>query len=106
MSGVLVRELNPGAAEGPLDGRRALDDSWAWPEIGRGRCRCGRVDQSFNARCCALSCAPMSDRRKVLVLVGSPRKTGNSAALAEAAARGAQDAGADVALRFVDDFIQ
>jgi multimeric flavodoxin WrbA len=50
--------------------------------------------------------ACMSDPRKVLVLVGSPRKTGNSATLAEAAARGARLAGADVALRFVDDHIQ
>src|SRR5688572_12692348 len=50
--------------------------------------------------------ARMSDPRKVLVLVGSPRKTGNSAALAEAAARGARASGADVALRFVDDHIQ
>jgi multimeric flavodoxin WrbA len=48
----------------------------------------------------------MSDSRKVLVLVGSPRRNGNSATLAEAAAQGAQAAGADVSLRFVDDHIQ
>jgi multimeric flavodoxin WrbA len=54
----------------------------------------------------ALYLARMSDPRKVLVLVGSPRKNGNSATLAEAAARGARDAGAEVSLRFVDDHIQ
>jgi multimeric flavodoxin WrbA len=47
----------------------------------------------------------MTDRRKLLILVGSPRCAGNSAILAEAVQRGANASGAQVALRFVDDFI-
>jgi multimeric flavodoxin WrbA len=47
----------------------------------------------------------MSDAPKVLVLVGSPRRNGNSAALAAAAARGAEQAGARVSLRFIDDHV-
>ncbi|WP_248924675.1 flavodoxin family protein [Paenibacillus hamazuiensis] len=46
-----------------------------------------------------------TDSRKLLVLVGSPRRQGNSAALAEAVRRGAEEAGASVALRFIDDYI-
>lgn len=41
----------------------------------------------------------------VLVLVGSPRRDGNSAALAAAVARGAAAAGAEVRTRFADDHI-
>jgi multimeric flavodoxin WrbA len=48
----------------------------------------------------------MSDARKVLVLVGSPRKNGNSATLAAAAARGAEAGGTEVVLRYADDHIQ
>ena len=47
----------------------------------------------------------MAEARKVLILVGSPRRSGNSATLAGAVERGAQAAGAEVRLRFVDDFI-
>ena len=47
----------------------------------------------------------MADPRKLLILVGSPRRTGNSAALANAVQRGAERAGTQVALRFVDDYI-
>src|SRR5690606_36084344 len=45
----------------------------------------------------------MSD--KLLVIVGSPRRNGNTATLAEAVQRGAEAAGAEVALRFLDDQI-
>jgi multimeric flavodoxin WrbA len=47
----------------------------------------------------------MIEPRKLLVLVGSPRRTGNSATLAKAVQRGAEAASAQVSLRFVDDFI-
>jgi len=43
---------------------------------------------------------------KLLILVGSPRRTGNSATLAEAVQRGAEAAGTEVLLRFIDDFIR
>src|SRR3546814_4199107 len=42
---------------------------------------------------------------KLLILVGSPRRNGNSATLAEAVRRGAEAAGSDVTLRFLDDYI-
>lgn len=42
---------------------------------------------------------------KLLVLVGSPRRNGNSATLAEAVRRGAEAVGTDVTLRFLDDHI-
>ena len=42
---------------------------------------------------------------KLLVLVGSPRRNGNSATLADAVRRGAEAVGTDVALRFIDDHI-
>jgi multimeric flavodoxin WrbA len=47
----------------------------------------------------------MTEPRKLLILVGSPRRAGNSATLAKAVQRGAEVTGAQVALRFVDDFI-
>ena len=47
----------------------------------------------------------MSHPQSLLVLVGSPRRSGNSAALAAAVVRGAEQAGARVALRFIDDHI-
>jgi hypothetical protein len=47
----------------------------------------------------------MIEPGKLLVLVGSPRRAGNSATLAKAVQRGAKAAGAQVSLRFVDDFI-
>jgi multimeric flavodoxin WrbA len=47
----------------------------------------------------------MTEPRKLLILVGSPRRAGNSATLAKAVQRGAEASGAQVALRFVDDFI-
>lgn len=45
----------------------------------------------------------MSD--KLLVVVGSPRRNGNTMMLAEAVQRGAKGAGHEVALRFLDDHI-
>jgi len=47
----------------------------------------------------------MSNPQSLLVLVGSPRRFGNSAALAAAVVRGAEQAGTRVALRFLDDHI-
>lgn len=47
----------------------------------------------------------MSESRKMLVLVGSPRRAGNSAALAAAVQRGAEQSSAAVTLRFIDDYI-
>lgn len=44
--------------------------------------------------------------KRLLILVGSPRRDGNSAALAAAAQRGADAAGASSTLLFLDDFIQ
>jgi multimeric flavodoxin WrbA len=43
--------------------------------------------------------------KELLIVVGSPRRDGNSAMLAEAVSRGGQEAGTSVRLRFVDDFI-
>jgi multimeric flavodoxin WrbA len=47
----------------------------------------------------------MSQSRKLLVLVGSPRRSGNSATLAAAVQKGAESAGTTVTSRFVDDYI-
>jgi hypothetical protein len=47
----------------------------------------------------------MTEPRKLLVLIGSPRRAGNSAALAKAVQRRAEATGAQAVLRFVDDFI-
>jgi multimeric flavodoxin WrbA len=47
----------------------------------------------------------MTQSHRLLVLVGSPRRNGNSATLAKAVQRGAESSGAQVSLRFVDDFI-
>lgn len=47
----------------------------------------------------------MAKSRKLLVLVGSPRRAGNSAALAAAVKVGADQAGTQVTLRFIDDYI-
>lgn len=47
----------------------------------------------------------MSSPPKLLILVGSPRRAGNSATLAWAVQRGASAAGADVTVRFLDDYI-
>ena len=43
---------------------------------------------------------------RLLILVGSPRRAGNSAALAAAVGRGAEAAGTSVRLRFLDDHIK
>ncbi|MEM8954048.1 MAG: flavodoxin family protein [Verrucomicrobiota bacterium] len=43
--------------------------------------------------------------KSVLILVGSPRRNGNCALLAEAVKRGAESVETRVTLRFVDDFI-
>ena len=47
----------------------------------------------------------MNNSQTLLILVGSPRREGNSAALAAAVQRGAEAQGAAVKLRFVDDYI-
>jgi multimeric flavodoxin WrbA len=47
----------------------------------------------------------MTEPLKLLVLVPSPRRAGNSATLARAVRRGAEAIGAQVSLRFIDDFI-
>jgi multimeric flavodoxin WrbA len=44
--------------------------------------------------------------KRLLILVGSPRKDGNSAALGAAAQRGAEAAGTPANLLFLDDYIQ
>jgi len=46
------------------------------------------------------------DRRSVLVLASSPRRDGNSARMAAAAADGARAAGHDVALEHLDDHVR
>jgi multimeric flavodoxin WrbA len=43
--------------------------------------------------------------KKLLILVGSPRKTGNSATLANAVKQGAEAAGSQVTIRHIDDYI-
>jgi multimeric flavodoxin WrbA len=47
----------------------------------------------------------MSNPQSLLVLVGSPRCNGNSATLAAAVVRGAEQTGTRVTLRFLDDHI-
>ncbi|ROU08107.1 flavodoxin family protein [Lysobacter enzymogenes] len=48
-----------------------------------------------------------SDRpRRLLILVASPRRNGNSAVLAQAALRGAREAGLEASLHFADDLMQ
>lgn len=47
----------------------------------------------------------MVEPPKLLILVGSPRRAGNSAAMALAVQRGAESAGATVVVRFIDDHI-
>ena len=42
---------------------------------------------------------------RLLILVGSPRRNGNSALLAEAVKRGAESAGTDAVLRHLDDHL-
>jgi multimeric flavodoxin WrbA len=47
----------------------------------------------------------MYESRNLLILVGSPRRAGNSAMLANAVRHGAESTGARVAVRFIPDFI-
>ncbi|MEM8809673.1 MAG: hypothetical protein AAGF01_26925 [Cyanobacteria bacterium P01_G01_bin.38] len=47
----------------------------------------------------------MSSQQTLLILVGSPRRAGNSVTLARAVQQGAESAGTQVALRFIDDSI-
>ena len=47
----------------------------------------------------------MSESPRLLILNGSPRRNGNSAAMAAAVAEGAAGAGANVSVRLVDDYI-
>jgi multimeric flavodoxin WrbA len=47
----------------------------------------------------------LSQLKKLLILVGSPRKTGNSATLANAVQQGAEAAGSQVTIRHIDDYI-
>lgn len=48
----------------------------------------------------------MSDKKTILVLIGSPRRNGNSTRLAEAFQKGAEDSGYLVKTRFLDDHIE
>lgn len=48
---------------------------------------------------------PSDEPRSLLILIGSPRRSGNSAALAAAVRRGAEAAGTAVKTRFLDDHI-
>ncbi|MEM1443494.1 MAG: flavodoxin family protein [Verrucomicrobiota bacterium] len=43
--------------------------------------------------------------KKLLILIGSPRRDGNCSLLAEAVAKGAKANGAEVTTHFVDDFV-
>ncbi|CAI0728374.1 Putative NAD(P)H-dependent FMN-containing oxidoreductase ywqN [Serratia quinivorans] len=43
--------------------------------------------------------------KRLIVLVGSPRRDGNSAALAQAVMAGAAEAGTEASLHFLDDYI-
>lgn len=45
-------------------------------------------------------------QKRLLILAGSPRRDGNSAALGAAAQRGAQAAGSAATLLFLDDYIK
>lgn len=47
----------------------------------------------------------MAKMRSLLILVGSPRRTGNSATLAQAVQRGAEQAGVHANVRFIDDYV-
>lgn len=47
----------------------------------------------------------MSEKPKVLILVGSPRRNGNSAVLAESVSQGASESGATPVVRHIDDHI-
>lgn len=47
----------------------------------------------------------MSEAQRLLILVGSPRRTGNSAALAAAVHRGAEAVGTTVTVRWIDDHV-
>lgn len=44
--------------------------------------------------------------KRLLILVGSPRRDGNSAALAASARQGAETAGTSASVHFLDDYIQ
>ena len=48
----------------------------------------------------------MTDTHQILILVGSPRRNGNSATLAESVKLGAELANTQVKMRFLDDYIQ
>lgn len=48
----------------------------------------------------------MSQSKKLLILVGSPRRDGNTATLAKAVNDGGKKAGLEVSLRFIDDYMQ
>ena len=47
----------------------------------------------------------MNSSHGILILVGSPRRDGNSALLARAVEEGAREAGASARLRFLDDYL-
>lgn len=47
----------------------------------------------------------MKKSRDILILVGSPRRNGNSASMAEAVRAGAEKSGATAAIRFIDDHV-
>jgi len=47
----------------------------------------------------------MNESKKLLILIGSPRRAGNSAMLAAEVKRGAEESGTNVVMRFIDDYI-
>ncbi|PTM59297.1 flavodoxin family protein [Desmospora activa] len=47
----------------------------------------------------------MDASKKLLILIGSPRRDGNSATLATAVQHGAEEAGINVSMRLIDDYI-
>jgi len=47
----------------------------------------------------------MTEVKKLTILIGSPRREGNSATLAAAVQRGAEQAGTTVTLRHIDDYV-
>jgi multimeric flavodoxin WrbA len=47
----------------------------------------------------------MAEPRKLLILVGSPRREGNSATMARAVQQGAEASGVQVSMRFIDDHV-